>query len=288
MVKGAYLADGDAAEAVIGRELADAPAPGRRQEARAHDQRRRRQPRRRAVPRQRHLRLGLDRASTATSFSCRSRFARRTVYRLPEDAATQIGVVLQAAPGSDSSDARAIRAAVAGQRAVAVRPWQEIQPEVASYIRLDQGSNWIFQALLVMLVLFTIFNTVLMSVLERQREFAMLLALGTRPADLRWQVFLETVIPGACSAARSDWSDRGRAQPRASCRCAASTSGPSTRTAMTISGFAIDPVLHARVSVGMLGGDDWRRPRGDPEPRPHSDATGDAAADGRLAAVTHR
>ena len=142
-----------------------------------------------------------------------------------------------------------IRSLVAGQ-AVAVRPWQEVQPELASYIRLDQGSNWIFQALLVMLVLFTIFNTVLMSVLERQREFAVLLALGTRPADLRRQVFVETgllallgcLIGLAIGTAAAGTMERHGLDLRA-----------FYPHGMTISGLAIDPVVHARVSAGMLG-----------------------------------
>ena len=131
-----------------------------------------------------------------------------------------------------------------------MRPWQEIQPQVASYIRLDQGSNWIFQALLVMLVLFTIFNTVLMSVLERQREFAMLLALGTRPADLRWQVFLETLYLAVIGCAVGVALGGGAA-------LALEVRGLDLRTfyphGVTISGFAIDPVLRARVTTRVLG-----------------------------------
>ena len=61
---------------------------------------------------------------------------------------------------------------------------------------MDKGSNWVFQGILIFLILFTIFNTILMSVLERQREFAMLLALGTEPGQLRLQIFIESVFLG--------------------------------------------------------------------------------------------
>ncbi len=175
-------------------------------------------------------------------------FAAR-VFRLPPDSATEVGVVLSR-PGDQNRAIEEIRRLVAGQP-VAVLPWQEILPDVASYIRLDRGSNWIFQALLILLILFTIFNTVLMSVLERQREFAMLLALGTRPRDVRWQVFLETVYLavlgcaiGSAAGTAAAWTMQVR--------------GLDLRTfyqhGMTISGFAIDPILHSRVSAGLLAG----------------------------------
>lgn len=246
MVKGAYLADGDDAEAVIGRDMAT------------------------------RLNLDVGKKLVLTTNDvdgnlvdelCRIKgifesgstdidghfvqlpiaFARR-IFRLPEGAATQIGVVLQR-PEDQTAVMREIRTVVGGQDVV-VRPWQEVQPQVASYIRLDQGSNWIFQALLIMLVLFTIFNTVLMSVLERQREFAMLLALGTRPADLRWQVFLETLylaVFGCAVGVALGGGLAGLLEVR----------GLDLRTfyphGVTISGFAIDPVLRARVTTRVLG-----------------------------------
>ncbi len=175
-------------------------------------------------------------------------FARR-VFRLPPDTATEIGVVLR----RPQDQARVMRrvAGLVDPHDVSVLSWQEVQPEVASYIRLDRGSNWVFQAMLIVLVLFTIFNTMLMSVLDRQREFAMLLALGTRPREIRLQVLWETVdlailgcvlgmaIGGAAAWAMQVWGlDLRRFYHQG----------------VTISGFAIDPVLHARLTPGILFG----------------------------------
>ena len=84
---------------------------------------------------------------------------------------------------------------------IAVLPWQEVIPEIASYIKLDKGSNLIFQAILIFLILFTIFNTILMSVLEREREFAVLLALGTKPVQLRLQILMESAYLGLIGCA---------------------------------------------------------------------------------------
>ena len=120
-------------------------------------------------------------------------FARK-VFRLPDHAATQLGVVLK-----DSSDEKLIlnrvRAKVEGRNMV-VLPWQEVLPDLASYIKMDKGSNLVFQGVLIFLVLFTIFNTILMSVLERQREFAMLMALGTSPRLVAGQIFVESIFLG--------------------------------------------------------------------------------------------
>jgi putative ABC transport system ATP-binding protein len=71
-----------------------------------------------------------------------------------------------------------------------------VMPDVATYIKMDKGSNLIFQGILIFLILFTIFNTLSMSVLERQREFAMLMAVGTTPGRLRLQVLVETIFLG--------------------------------------------------------------------------------------------
>lgn len=120
-------------------------------------------------------------------------FARR-LFHMPENSATQLGIVLENSNAQESV-LNTVREKVSGQT-IAALPWQEVLPEVASYIKLDRGSNYIFQGILIFLILFTIFNTILMSVIERKREFAMFLALGTDPRKLRFQIFTESVFIG--------------------------------------------------------------------------------------------
>jgi ABC-type antimicrobial peptide transport system permease subunit len=116
---------------------------------------------------------------------------------------------------------------------------------------LDKGSNLIFQAILVFLILFTIFNTILMSVLEREREFAVLLALGTKPIQLRLQILMESVylgligcVLGLLVGGLAAW--------------AAQVWGIDLRSLLeegfTISGFAVSAKMHARVTIGLLLG----------------------------------
>ena len=120
-------------------------------------------------------------------------FARR-LYGLGEEDATQVGVLLSDA-GRRGEVMAAARELV--PKAVTLRTWEEVMPELASYVRVDRGSNLVFQGIIVFLSLFTIFNTILMSVLERTRELAMQLALGVSASLLRLQVVVESALLGA-------------------------------------------------------------------------------------------
>ena len=74
--------------------------------------------------------------------------------------------------------------------------WQQIMPDIATTIRMDRTAVVSFMFMLVVIVLFTMFSTILMSTIERKREFASLLALGTQQIELKLQIFFETFIFG--------------------------------------------------------------------------------------------
>ena len=118
----------------------------------------------------------------------------RRLYGLGQEDATQVGVLLSD-PGRRPAVMAAARELVPA--GVALRTWEEVMPELANYIRVDRGSNLVFQGIIVFLSLFTIFNTILMSVLERTRELAMQLALGVSASLLRLQVVVESALLGA-------------------------------------------------------------------------------------------
>lgn len=173
-------------------------------------------------------------------------FTRR-LYGLPAGGATKLGVILKN-PGDQDRTLIELRALVKGQK-IEVQPWQKEMPELASYIKLDEGSNFVFQGILLFLILFTIFNTILMSVMERQREFAMLQALGTRPSQVAGQVFLETCLLGAlgCLLGIAGGSAAALALQHWGLDLAL-----FYEDGITISGFAVDPVLRAKLSAGIL------------------------------------
>lgn len=76
-------------------------------------------------------------------------------------------------------------------RALEVLHWSEALPELRDYIRIDDGGNYVFHVFIFLLIAFTILNTLLMSVLERTRELALLDALGLTPAKRFAMVLLE-------------------------------------------------------------------------------------------------
>ncbi len=79
-----------------------------------------------------------------------------------------------------------------GHRAgVSVSDWAALEPAVREGIDLKYAVAMMFYATLVVVVAFIILNTLLMSVLERTREFGMLLALGMRPGQIGAMVWIE-------------------------------------------------------------------------------------------------
>ena len=72
--------------------------------------------------------------------------------------------------------------------------WDEIQPGIKQMIELDYSSGWFMYLVLVAVITFSILNTFLMSVLERTREFGIMLALGYKPFNIGKLVILEALI----------------------------------------------------------------------------------------------
>lgn len=116
----------------------------------------------------------------------------RRIYGMQAGEATQLGVVVRNPDTQDQVLAKVRQ--MASREKVSVLPWDEVMPDLAAYIEVDGGSNIVFQGILIFLIMFVIFNTLLMSVLERRREFAVLLALGTPAGKLRLQIVVETLF----------------------------------------------------------------------------------------------
>ncbi|MCZ6484535.1 MAG: FtsX-like permease family protein, partial [Acidobacteria bacterium] len=72
-----------------------------------------------------------------------------------------------------------------------VLSWGEALPELKDFIRIDEGSSYVMNLILFLLISFTVLNTLLMSVLERGREFALLHCLGLTPGRRFTMVLLE-------------------------------------------------------------------------------------------------
>jgi ABC-type lipoprotein release transport system permease subunit len=79
---------------------------------------------------------------------------------------------------------------------LAVYDWDRLQPGLKQAIQADMSSSFFIYGVLVILVAFSVLNTQLMSVLERTREFGIVMSLGMKPARLGRLVLLETLLMG--------------------------------------------------------------------------------------------
>lgn len=70
--------------------------------------------------------------------------------------------------------------------------WQQLQPGLLQAIQIDMFSGFVFYAILVVVVAFSILNTFLMAVFERTRELGVMLAIGCSPRRLTALLWLES------------------------------------------------------------------------------------------------
>lgn len=75
-----------------------------------------------------------------------------------------------------------------------VAPWQEVAKSFYRAMRADQQGDAITRLVIMLIVAIGVLNTVLMSVLERTREYGVLKAVGTKPGQIFWLVVCEVVI----------------------------------------------------------------------------------------------
>jgi ABC-type lipoprotein release transport system permease subunit len=82
---------------------------------------------------------------------------------------------------------------VAGFTSLAVLDWQELMPGLVQAIKMDLTGGLIMYVILIIVVAFSIFNTFLMAMFERTREFGVLMAIGTTPGRLARLLVFESI-----------------------------------------------------------------------------------------------
>jgi len=108
------------------------------------------------------------------------------------DRVTEVAILAR-----DADAVPALRARLAEslrEGGVEVRSWKQTMPELDQLIFLDDAGMYMMLVILVVVVAFGILNTILMAVLERKREFGVVLALGLRPRAVFRIVYLESLM----------------------------------------------------------------------------------------------
>jgi len=72
--------------------------------------------------------------------------------------------------------------------------WRQSQPELDAAVRMDDWADYVFHVILFGIAALAIINTILMSVMQRTREFGVLRALGLRRAEVGRLVFAEGML----------------------------------------------------------------------------------------------
>ncbi len=78
--------------------------------------------------------------------------------------------------------------------------WQELVPQLSSMLSMTKYSTLVVSVIMYILVALGLINTMFMSIFERQTEFGILLAIGTRPKQLFLQILMEGFFIGLLSA----------------------------------------------------------------------------------------
>jgi ABC-type lipoprotein release transport system permease subunit len=75
-----------------------------------------------------------------------------------------------------------------------VLPWQVFARDFFKAMQADKNGMYLSLVVVIMVVAITVLNTILMSVLERQKEYGVLRAVGTRPGQIVAMVLGETAL----------------------------------------------------------------------------------------------
>ncbi len=92
-----------------------------------------------------------------------------------------------------------VETTLAGVAGIDVLPWKRAMPDLYEYLVLDEAGMYVMLVVVALIVAMGILNTVLMSVLERLREFGVMLSLGATPRRLASLVMTEAFLMGTLS-----------------------------------------------------------------------------------------
>jgi ABC-type lipoprotein release transport system permease subunit len=124
-----------------------------------------------------------------------------------------------------------------------VMRWSDMFPVMQEWVSLSDGFHYVFLGIVLLIVLAGVLNTVLLSMLERTREFGILMALGMRQQQVGALVSLESLLLGLMGTAAGTLLGVGLALVAARVGVDLSLLLGST------SRFYVDPVIRAELSA---------------------------------------
>ncbi len=84
-------------------------------------------------------------------------------------------------------------------KSIDIDPWQIIEKEIYTAMRADRKGADISNFIIMIIVLMGVLNTILMSILERTREFGVMKAIGASPRNIFTLIMTEVILLGAGS-----------------------------------------------------------------------------------------
>jgi ABC-type lipoprotein release transport system permease subunit len=170
----------------------------------------------------------------------------RSLLGYEEDETLQVALFLH---DQRMSEAVAERLAPKVEPAVSL-PWYEMQPELSGFIAMKVAGNQVMEVIIMMLVAAGIFNTLFVSVMERFREFGIMLAIGFSPGKLFGLVMFESLwlalvglVLGGLVTAGPYWY---------MANVGVDLSAQVDMSGGEVAGIAINPILHAGIYLDHL------------------------------------
>jgi ABC-type lipoprotein release transport system permease subunit len=168
--------------------------------------------------------------------------AVRKVMGYGPDEATRVAVFIKDQRKSDRVAAR-----VGGRldRGAVAVTWFERQPELAGFISMKVTSTLFFELIIAILVAAGIFNTLFVSVMERLREFGIMMAIGFSPWRLfrlvMWESLWVALVGVVLATAATAWPYHYLNTKGIDMSAMVSKGGAE------VAGIAVDPVMYVAI-----------------------------------------
>jgi ABC-type lipoprotein release transport system permease subunit len=161
--------------------------------------------------------------------------------------AVQVGVFLG---DHRRADAVAGRLGEAFGTQVSALPWHQLLPELSGFITMKVAGARFMEAIIMVLVAAGIFNTLFVSVMERVREFGIMLAIGFSPARLFSLVMCESLWLGLLGLLLAGVITAGPYYYMAT--VGIDLSAMMGEGSGEVAGVAVSPIMHANIFLENL------------------------------------